>query len=32
LHWDELRGLGPALSEALWAVVHHSQKHRRGPA
>jgi DNA-binding MarR family transcriptional regulator len=31
LHWDELRGSGPALSEALWAVVHHSQKHRRRP-
>jgi DNA-binding MarR family transcriptional regulator len=31
LHWDELRGSGPALSEALWAVVHHSQKNRRRP-
>lgn len=31
LHWDELRGSGPALSEALWAVVHHSRKHGRRP-
>ena len=23
LHWEELRVSGPALSEALWAVVHH---------
>ena len=26
-HWEELRDSGPALSEALWAVVHHSRKH-----
>ena len=33
LHWEELRVSGPALSEALWAVVHHSgQKHRRRQA
>lgn len=31
LHWNELRGSGPALSEALWAVVHHSEKHPRRP-
>jgi DNA-binding MarR family transcriptional regulator len=29
LHWEELRMAGPALSEALWAVVHHSGGHRR---
>jgi DNA-binding MarR family transcriptional regulator len=29
LHWDELRTSGPALSEALWAVVHHSRRRRK---
>jgi DNA-binding MarR family transcriptional regulator len=28
LHWDELRSSGPALSEALWAVVHQSRRRR----
>ena len=32
LHWEELRISGPALSDALWAVVHHSARHRRRPA
>jgi DNA-binding MarR family transcriptional regulator len=32
LHWEELRVSGPALSEALWAVVHDSVRHRRRPA
>lgn len=32
LHWDELRTSGPALSEALWAVVHHSRRRRRKTA
>jgi hypothetical protein len=25
-HWDELRNSGPALSESLRAVVHHSNQ------
>jgi DNA-binding MarR family transcriptional regulator len=29
LHWDELRVSGPALSEALHAVMHHSTPERR---
>ena len=29
LHWEELRVSGPALSEALWAVMHHSNRGRR---
>jgi len=32
LHWEELRVSGPALSEALRAVVHDSVRHRRRPA
>ncbi|MFZ0592608.1 MAG: MarR family winged helix-turn-helix transcriptional regulator [Bryobacteraceae bacterium] len=32
LHWDELRVSGPALSEALWASVHHSRRRRRKTA
>ncbi|MGH9664286.1 MAG: MarR family winged helix-turn-helix transcriptional regulator [Bryobacteraceae bacterium] len=32
LHWEELRSSGPALSEALWAAVHHSRGHPRRPA
>ena len=32
LHTQELQVAGPALSEALWAVVHHSAKHRTRPA
>jgi DNA-binding MarR family transcriptional regulator len=32
LHWDELRISGPALSEALWAVVHHSKGRGKRPA
>jgi DNA-binding MarR family transcriptional regulator len=31
LHWEELRVSGPALSEALEVVVHHSITHRRKP-
>ncbi len=31
-HWEELRVSGPALSEALKVVVHHSERHRRKPA
>lgn len=30
LHWDELRVSGPALSDALSAVVHDSVRRRRG--
>ncbi len=29
LHWEELRVSGPALSEALWAAVHHSRSRQR---
>ena len=29
LHREELRVFGPALSEALWVVAHHSGNHRR---
>jgi DNA-binding MarR family transcriptional regulator len=32
LHREELRVSGPALSEALQVVVHHSERHRRKPA
>ena len=28
-HWEELRVSGPALSESLWAVMHHSSRGRR---
>ncbi len=31
LHWEELRVSGPALSEALWAVVHDSRKLQENP-
>jgi DNA-binding MarR family transcriptional regulator len=27
LHWEELRVSGPALSESLWAVMKHSNRH-----
>jgi hypothetical protein len=27
LHWEELRVSGPALSESLWAVMNHSNRH-----
>lgn len=29
LHWEELQTAGPALSEALHAIVHHTTAHRR---
>jgi len=32
LHWEELRVSGPALSESLWAVMHHSRRHQRTSA
>ncbi len=32
LHWEELSVSGPALSEALHAVVRHSSRYRRRPA
>jgi DNA-binding MarR family transcriptional regulator len=32
LHWQELGVSGPALSEALRAVVHHSRQYHRTPA
>jgi len=32
LHWEELRVSGPALSDALSAVVHHSVRRRSRPA
>lgn len=32
LHWEELRVSGPALSEVLEIVVHHSGTRRRKPA
>lgn len=32
LHWQELQTSGPALSDALHAIVHHKARERRRPA